>query len=325
MLDFFVNRYKSIHKRYHHWLYGNCAVLLYHRVTNYSTDPQLLCVSPDNFDKQLKLVKQKYNCISIEELTDYLTSGKKIPRKSIAITFDDGYADNYLYGLPLLEKNNTQALFYISTGLLNTNTEYWWDAIERIVLLSKTSPVKNEFILKGTKYNLNEIVLKRRLFYERLLAELRTMISSEREEKIAELAHIFSAQTHRQTHRSLSFEELKALHQSDCAVIGAHTHMHPSLAALSYEEQYNEIVTSKTILETILEEPIFHFSYPFGSNRDFNSDTVAVCKKLNFTTVAANYPGMVNKHSNKYYFPRFLVRDWDIETFERNLNIFFAQ
>lgn len=318
--------YRNFHKRFHHWLYGNCAVLLYHRVSNYSTDPQMLCVSPQNFNSHIDLLNQKYNLISIDELLKYFQSGKKIPRKSIAITFDDGYADNYLEALPILEKHNTQALFYIATGTLNTNKEFWWDAVERIILISNEKTNLETFQLRNKTYSLNtKNKTEKHILYESLLPEFRLMNPIEREEKINELSFIFNATKDRESHRALTFDELKLMSKSSSAIIGAHTHMHPSLAALDSKNQFHEIITSKNILEELLNKDIIHFSYPFGGSSNFNEETVNICKKLNFQMVAANFPAMSNKYSNKFYFPRFLVRDWDSIEFENKLNQFFAQ
>ena len=98
--------------------------------------------------------------------------------------------------------------------------------------------------------------------------------------------------------------------------------LHPSLGKLTYEQQLDEIKTSKEILENLLSKNVTHFSFPFGTFSDFNDDTIKICKQLNFEMVAANYPYIVHKHSNVLALPRFLVRDWDTTEFENNLRQF---
>ncbi len=319
LYDFYNQQRKKYHKSY----YGNCAVLLYHRVIELKNDPQLLSVSPDNFDQQLKFLKSRYPVLTIEELKYHVEKQKKIPNNSIAITFDDGYADNYLEALPLLEKNQTQALFYIATGTLNTPNEYWWDAIERIILLNSNVSAQKEIQVGREIFDL-DIKSKEKRFrlYTKLLPLLRRMDSAKREHKINELATAFNSLEPRESHRALTFDELKKLHASKSAIIGAHTHLHPSLGALTHDQQLQEIKTSKTILEQELRNKIIHFSFPFGTRADFNADTLAICKELEFEMVAANYPYIVHSHSPIFQFPRFLVRNWDIETFKREIKHF---
>jgi peptidoglycan/xylan/chitin deacetylase (PgdA/CDA1 family) len=311
-------------KKYQKVFYGSCAVLLYHRVTQSQTDPQQLSVTPANFNAHLEHLKNNYHLLTIKEFQYYLENKKKFPKKSVLITFDDGYADNYLEALPILEKHTAQALFYIATGTLNTDVEFWWDAIERIVLLSDHKTEEEKYVLNGVEYNLSGLDNTKRFeLYEQLLPALRVMNSSLREEKINELGRIFNSSQGRASHRAMTFEELKKMDLSNAAVIGAHTHLHPSLGALTYEEQLKEIETSKNILEQHLNKKITHFSYPFGTIKDFNADTLDIMKKMNFQLVAANIPYLVHKNTDQYSFTRFLVRDWNSGEFEKQMQSFF--
>ena len=315
--------YHSQLKLFNKTIYGNCAVLLYHRVTDIATDPQLLAVKPHNFNEHITLIKKKYTLLSIDELQNCLVNKKKIPANSVAITFDDGYADNYLEALPILEKHNVQALFYIATATLNTSNEFWWDAIERIVLLANANSNISEMEIGGFKFSLlNLNTEKKQIVYETLLPILRKMNGEERERHISLLAKSFASETGRETHRAMTFEELKRMSKSSSAVVGAHTHYHPSLGGLSYGQQKLEIQTSKEIVEKIIGKSIQHFSYPFGTINDYNKDTIAICKNLGFEMVAANYPALANKKSNSFSFPRFLVRDWDVNRFEKEVEQF---
>lgn len=310
----------SIHNHY----YGNCAVLLYHRVTSLKDDPQQLCVSPENFKQQLHYLKQNdFRILSSEKFHYHLVNKKKFPAKSIFITFDDGYADNFLEALPILEEYNTPALIYIATGTLNTSHEYWWDTAERILIRSSTGTDIN-YCINGISFNPSKVTDKERLqIYHDLLPFLRSMPSIKREAYLKELAGIFSSEKGRISHRALTYDELRKLSSSPLITIGAHTHLHPSLAALTYQEQLDEISTSKELLEKELSTIIKHFSYPFGTANDFNDLTIEICQQLEFESVAANIPALVRCNSGTMNFPRFLVRNWNAEEFSKNLKSFF--
>ena len=303
---------------------NQCVVLLYHRVTNLTSDPQLLSVKPVNFSKHLDILTKKYNVLTVEEFCNCLKNRINFPKNSVLLTFDDGYADNFLEAKPLLEEYKKQAIFYISTGILNTKKEFWWDAIERIILQSHNKIEREYFLMNEKKYFLQNLTDEaRKELYEELLRDMKVMRSESREMKISELEEIFQADGPRESHRAMTFEELKKMNQSDSVIIGAHTHLHPSLAAQTYKDQYKEISTSKKILEELLKKKIDHFSYPFGGAVNYNQDTIEIVKGLGFEYVAANIPILMTMKSDRFQFPRFLVRDWHAKEFEANLDQFF--
>ena len=90
-------------------------ILMYHSVnTHISKGMEGLAVSPDTFDRQMNFLKSHhYNVIPLEDLVNLIKDNKKIPPKTIAITFDDGYLDNYTYVFPVLKKYRLPATVFI--------------------------------------------------------------------------------------------------------------------------------------------------------------------------------------------------------------------
>ena len=109
-------------------------VLLYHRVTSLPADPEMLAVTPDNFRAQMRHLKDTIPVVRFEE--DWTT----VKKPSVAVTFDDGYADNVLEALPILEDLGIPATFFVSTGAIGTRSEFWWHELERIILDTETLP-----------------------------------------------------------------------------------------------------------------------------------------------------------------------------------------
>ena len=71
-------------------------------------------VSPDLFESDLKYLKEHgYSFVGIQELIDFVYSGAPLPKKSVVITFDDGYYNNYLYAYPLLEKYDAKMVISV--------------------------------------------------------------------------------------------------------------------------------------------------------------------------------------------------------------------
>ena len=104
--------------------------------------------------------------------------------------------------------------------------------------------------------------------------------------------------------------------------IGYHTINHYNLSKLSYDNQKIEIELGKKELESIINRKVKIFAYPFGNRYHYNADTLEIVKR-NFNFAFSNFEGLVHKDSNIYEMPRFLVRDWDIDSFIQNIKRFF--
>lgn len=98
------------------------TVLYYHAVDPNHPGEELY-VSPTQLREQLQLIKSLgYTSLTIGEVNDYIKNNKSIPEKSILITFDDGYRDNYTYAFPILKELDIKAtIFVITSGTDNDN------------------------------------------------------------------------------------------------------------------------------------------------------------------------------------------------------------
>ena len=73
-----------------------------------------------NFDKQMHYLKRKgYTTISLESLSNYLDNKQQLPKKSVLITFDDGYYSVYKYAYPILERHGMKAIIFLSSNFIN--------------------------------------------------------------------------------------------------------------------------------------------------------------------------------------------------------------
>lgn len=301
-------------------------VLLYHRVTNLEHDPQLLAVHPDNFYEQINMLKKNYTLLRIDEFSELLLTKKRIPKNTVIITFDDGYADNLYEALPILESLNSQALFYITTSNINTNYELWWDELERIIL-HDNFPSDNIEIKTGinalcfSSSNAEE----RMDIYHALHPYLKYGRIEAREGILNQLRQLTGmTKCGRKTHRLLTTDEIKQLGESSAAIIGAHTHNHPALSVLSYKEQTEEIRRSRIILENALNKKIDHFSYPYGNKKDYNKDSLLACRELGFKIVCANYYGQAHSWTDVFQIPRILIRNWNRKDFKNHISKSFS-
>src|SRR5439155_230903 len=97
-------------------------VLLYHRVTNLQDDPQSLAVKPENFRAHITYLRDRCRLVPFDEIGDNLERGTV----SVAITFDDGYADNFIEAAPIIESIGVPVTFFITTQHIGSDREFWW-------------------------------------------------------------------------------------------------------------------------------------------------------------------------------------------------------
>jgi len=295
------------------------VVLVYHRVTVLPADLHMLAVSPENFRAQMQFLKTNVPVVRFEG--DW--SGLR--ERAVAVTFDDGYADNALEALPVLEEVGVPATFFVSTGALGTRDEFWWDELERILLGDAGFP--DRFRLEDREYGK---IWPTRTREQRMVlhGDLHPMvgrIGAARREGWLEQLRAWAGidRTGREANRLLTPEELQALAASPWATVGAHTVTHTPLSVLPENEQRHEIVSSKQQLERLLGTEIKVFSYPFGGKDHYNRTSVRLCREARFQKAASNFPGQAHRWTDVYQIPRQLVRDWDVGTFAARMRSFW--
>ncbi len=114
-------------------------ILMYHHVVVPPPDAddvrRDLSVSPQDFEEQLRyLTKAGYHSITLHDLIYYLTIGRRLPRKPIILTFDDGYRDSYTHAYPLLKKHGFVGTFFLITAPIDQENEDYisWDQVKEM-------------------------------------------------------------------------------------------------------------------------------------------------------------------------------------------------
>lgn len=299
------------------------VVLLYHRVENLANDHQLLAVSPQHFDEQVAYLRSDYNLIGIDEFTAHLKERRKFAPRTVILTFDDGYADNLIHAIPVLEKHKAQALFYITTSKLNTHDVLWWDQLEYVFFKTPVLPPELSITIEHTKHTF-DTAKDHEGTYHQLHPLIKYTHYKERDRIMSDLLQWAGISgINDDSYRLLSHEQLKTMSNSSACVLGSHTIDHPVLSELSYEEQLEQINGSKKILEELSGKPVNHFSYPFGSRIDYNGNSINACKASCFDMVTSNFAWQTHSYTQRFEVPRYLVRDWDLATFKSKLDSFF--
>jgi peptidoglycan/xylan/chitin deacetylase (PgdA/CDA1 family) len=96
-------------------------------------------VEPDAFDAQmLFLVQNGYAPVTMDAVADALAKGSPLPEKPVAITFDDGWENQYRYAFPILRKYRLTATFFVITGRIGHTNLMTWDQIREMASAGMT-------------------------------------------------------------------------------------------------------------------------------------------------------------------------------------------
>ncbi|MCC7359376.1 MAG: polysaccharide deacetylase family protein [Anaerolineales bacterium] len=319
----------------------NALILMYHRVADLGHDPLLLAVTPAHFAEHLTVLARHYRPLSLLDACQALQQDH-LPRRSVVITFDDGYADNLYHAQPILQLHQWPATVFVTTGPLLEQYGFWWDELAGSCLTPGEMPSALCLTINGQERTWrisaeqtadwpawNVLTApwpsSRQALFRDLLALLRPLAHEEQQQVITALYQWRGQLPARSpTQRVLTTNELRELAAKDGIGVGAHTHRHPVLANLPASAQSMEIETSRERLKTILGRPITTFAYPFGSTADYTTDTCRLLEEAGVAAACTTRQDLVWAGTPRLQLPRMVVRDWSGEQFARTLAAWFA-
>lgn len=145
--------------------YRRLRILVYHRVCNLPKESgnEYFNVEPEAFSAQLNLLKAEgYVVLTIDEVLQHLSQQKPFPMRSVCITFDDGYRNNYLNAFPLLKSYKFKATFFLATAYIGSNSRFPWlstdeqlscaESIDNNISIPMTWSESNEMALAGMEF-----------------------------------------------------------------------------------------------------------------------------------------------------------------------------
>lgn len=152
-------------------------ILNYHSI---SDSEDIYSVSKEDLDKQLEYFNKKYQLISLEKLVEILEKGVSKINYGL-VTFDDGYQDNLLNALPVLEKYQIPATFFISAGLVGESFYgkqlLTWDEIKRLnetglITIGSHGMAHENYVKLTTEQAMSNLKLSKKIIEDKLSKEI---------------------------------------------------------------------------------------------------------------------------------------------------------
>jgi peptidoglycan/xylan/chitin deacetylase (PgdA/CDA1 family) len=300
-------------KRLMNWVTGRSDILLYHRVAVEGNDVFSLCVSPENFQEQVEVLARQAKVVGLDEIMKGSSKGGRV-----AITFDDGYADNLEAALPIAERYEVPFTVFVTSEMVGSKRGFWWDRLayalddrdevdvaiplpDGDLRIRLAGPMAGSRALKALHARLRPLQIET---IERAMNALTTQLG---------VSPCLSGP------RILDLEQLLRLADSPLVTIGAHTTRHELLAAKSAEDQFNAISKSRSDLQRVLGSNVEHFAFPFGDVESFDESSVAQVRRVGFLTACTTVRGCVARWSNRLCLSRRAIHDWGRDEFAEHL------
>jgi len=280
-------------------------VLMFHRVLA-RPDPLFPAeMHAARFDGLLGIVARAFAVLTLGQALTLLAQ-RRLPRRALVITFDDGYADNAELALPLLLRHGLRATFFVSTGFLDGG-RMWNDSIIETLRLSALPAVDlSEFGLGAMTLAAPE---QRRRAIEALLPKVKYMALPARQQALDRLRQLAGAPP-LPAGPMMTTAQVQQLQRSGME-IGGHTVRHPILALLPDAEARAEIADGQAQLQARVDAPIDVFAYPNGQpGRDFDARHVDMLRQLGFRGAVTTAAGTAGVAADPFRLPRFTP--WDV-------------
>lgn len=277
---------------------------MYHRVSARVDDWSLRPTSPSIFENQIRYFVQNYKIISLHQVIKYLAEGK-LPedKKTLAITFDDGYKDNHAYAYPILKKYRVPATIFLIAHNIGSEELFWWDKVAYLVRHTKIIELQLDEL--GT-YSLGSGPDRSGVTHM-ICQGLMSVPDQRKNMLITKLQEICGSGVPKNlgSQTVLSWDEVKEMSENGID-FGAHSLTHPILTNMSLDAARHEIASSKSEIQSRIGKTVNFFCYPNGV---YSADVSNIVKESGFAGAVTIDPNWVNAQTDPYLLGRVPARD----------------
>lgn len=262
----------------------------------------------DEFYGLLSRLKRTGNAVTIDEIVKHHIEGKPFPKFSFAITFDDGFENNFSLAAPMLSDLSIPAAFYVSTDLIENNSMTWIDRIEYCLENKQKGLLRFEWIEEELSFDGQASKIE-------LLEYLRSKVKSDPNIDSDEVAQsVFSQceiepidESSDPLDKKMNWEQVQILHNEKLFTVGGHSHHHLNLASLEADELEFELGTSIRLLKERTGIDIKHYAYPEGLEHCFSESVIQKLKSFDIISSTTAINGLNDFETDLFRLRRIIV------------------
>ena len=260
------------------------------------------------FVELMKELRAQGNPMTIDEVVRCHREGSPFPPRAFAVTFDDGFENNYSVAVPVLQELDVPATFYVTTDFVDRNQMSWIDRIEyclekvpsgavRFTWSSSaqyfSTPQEKVSILDDIREHVkNDPTIDQNEFARGIFAQ-------------CGLAEIFSSDD--PLDQKMDWMQVRALSESPLFPVGGHSHRHSILSFLTPDELDKEVRTSVELLKLHTGMSPIHYSYPEGLAHCYSQEVITVLKKYGIVCCPTAEDGLNTEKADLFHLKRIFV------------------
>jgi peptidoglycan/xylan/chitin deacetylase (PgdA/CDA1 family) len=280
---------------------GGVTILAYHCFLDWRAPLRRylqpgLCMVPAHFDHQLAFFKRRGRLMSLDDYVDRLESGEPFPKRTVIVTIDDGWRDNYDYAFPILKRHQAPATVFLTTDYIESDRQFWFLRIGRLLENSDLSPrevaTRLAPVLGVGAGTVEKSVSDGcgRLDRDRLFDQLKKLDFDNQAaavDSLEKLTEPDQADTPAGPRYTLTWDEVLEMSRGGVS-FGSHGNSHQIMTLLTPDSAQTELESSRTRLAASIGLDIRHFAYPNG---DLTLDLAELVKRAGYDSGLATGGG----------------------------------
>jgi len=263
-------------------------ILMYHRILPANDararieEPGMM-VTPATFRQHLTILEQYFELVRLPEWLERKALGQPLPARACAITFDDGWVDNYEFAYPILKERSLPATIFLVSDLIGTTRQFWPERLARtLVAVATTHPgewshPQLEWLRDApTRYRFAAAPPTTEELSE-IIAAAKGLPDQEIHARLDRIESLFGLPQDNPSASLLNWEQVNDMLDSGLVEAGSHTCHHIRLnATTSPEILEQEIITSKEHIEARTGQEVSTLCFPNG---DFCPQSLALVRQ----------------------------------------------
>jgi peptidoglycan/xylan/chitin deacetylase (PgdA/CDA1 family) len=291
------------------------TVILYHRVNDTGVPLSIDTIDTAAFARQIEYLARTFTVCDLEEIRARLESGRELPPRCAAITFDDGYRDNYERAFPELRSRGLPATIFLTAGNIERREPLWFDRVLTAFRRSQRPELAGE---NGSRAPLGTVEEKWRAAL-RVLMELKNLDVEDRTDRIARLYETLDVNpSSAEPDLLLTWDEVREM-SGQGITFGSHTMTHFVLSRCTPERARWELIESKRLIESQVGKPVRLLAYPHGKLEDFSSDVARYAREAGYGLALTTVWGTNSAQDDRFQLRRMSPWPADVPSFALSL------
>lgn len=274
-------------------------VLMYHRILPYDDKRSLfeepgMTVTPETFKQHINILKKYFSIIKLSDWVQPKLDCGDLPASACAITFDDGWIDNYEFAFPILKESNVPATIFLVSDMIGTKEVFWPERLTRLITTVASnypeywSHPELEWLQKNsTNYRFSETMPTREEL-SAMIACAKDYSDQEIHDRLTHIEKTLQLDTEDHPSSLLNWQQVTEMADSGLVEIGSHTCHHVRLNKHTPKELIrDEIINSKDAIEKHIGHKVKTFCFPNG---DFCPEALALVKQY-YASAVTTKPG----------------------------------